>query len=196
MTTRQELEPALRRLADAIRQTYAEAGFVHVALGDPTAGITVTEVYDAEGFRLDDEESAQDDDWQHVAAELDLAAREGHDVACAVSQWCDRRIALPPRTPSALETWRRTVERVLDVDQDEVGAWLYDVTSAERHHNPIAAGVVHLAVGANPDTAAEILRDAFARITGDASVGVTVVSRQDDGGSDWSGRGVAEPPEQ
>jgi hypothetical protein len=182
----------LRRLADAIREQYPNAARIHVALGDPAAGIEITEVCDATGVRLDQDEV---DDWAHVGTELDDAVRQdGIRLAGCARNWqCTHVLNLPPVKPTALESWRGTMERVLDDDQDEIGVWIYDVTSAEQGHNPIAAGVVHLAAGTAPDTAAAILREAFAQITGDASVGVTVVSRDDDGGTDWSGRGVAEP---
>lgn len=196
---------ALRRVAEYLRaqETYRGAARVHVALRPEGGAFEITEIYDAHGRRLGDPATHPDaeyDDFSEVCDAVRLAAltagvRPEPDPACEDCGWS---LTLPPPGRSALEAWRPVVERALAAaDNAPDTPYLFEVwdeRAGDAPSRPLAAGVLRLQPGADPDRVAALLREAAACLGAGGQVSVTVAPADHDGGSDWSTIGVAEPP--
>ena len=87
--------------------------------------------------------------------------------------------------------WNRRLETVLTEPLPEHVTHLWEAGS-DQHDATMGAGAFRLAAAVDVDRAAYRLRCMLEDLTNDATLSVTVVSIYDDGGSDWTGRGVSE----
>lgn len=186
---------AVRYVADAVRAEYPAAACLHV-VSLAEGGYAITEVRDGAGAVLNGGGGDLSFDGfpqvgNALSTALDAMGTEAvRDERCAR---CVLAVSLPGEQRTALEDWRGRVELALDVDRDEVEAFLWDARSTANHYKPVGAGVLHLPAGTDVDAAAAQLREALDRITRDWSVGVRLAPRDHDG-DPGSGRvGFSEP---
>lgn len=186
---------AVRYLADAVRAQYPAAACVHVAsLTD--GGYAITEVRDGTGAVLNGGGGGPTfDGFPQVGTALSTAL-DAVGTAAVQDERCARcilAVGLPGEQRSELEDWRGRVELALDVERDEVEAFLWDARSTANQYKPVGAGVLHLPADTDISAAAAQLREALSRITRDWSVDIRLAARDHDGRRESGRIGFSEP---
>ncbi len=78
-------------------------------------------------------------------------------------------------------------------EQPEDQVYMWEITSGDRDHAIIGAGLFPIAPGLKQQAVAERLRDLMVELSDDPSISVTVCPWDHDGGNDYSRVGIAEP---
>jgi len=188
-------QQALDEVAAYIRDRYRTANHLHIHRYD-TGSVIVTEVFDQDGQVLDDDEHAGYQ-WDEIDPQIRLVARThcahgpAHHPECNLIMLPSQATGVP-----ALRHLESLLYQVIDgQEQPEDQVYMWEITSGERDHAIIGAGLFPIAPGLKQQAVAERLRDLMVELSDDPSISVTVCPWDHDGGSDYSRVGIAEPDE-
>lgn len=183
----------LLTVATYVRGAYPTAAYLHVEFIPEDAGAaSIVEIFDAARERLDGGPDAEFDEWHEISRELTLVGTT-HGVLHSTGErqgcWM---IALPTAATSAYRVHSALLTSLAKAYTSPERPHAFEARS-DRHRNAVvSAGVMTLAPHIDAQTAAEQLCTTLRLITGDNSVYVHVVPRDDPDMPDWSDCGVAE----